>query len=75
MDAALWLLDEPTSGLDAGGVARITDLIRSLVDEGQTVLIIEHNLRVVEKMSDHVVFLSDGKGGRNWELRRDIFGC
>ncbi len=61
MEAPVWLLDEPAAGLDTGAVTQLMTLIRSLVSEGQTVLIVEHNLRVVKDISDWVLFLSNGK--------------
>jgi branched-chain amino acid transport system ATP-binding protein len=61
MEAPLWLLDEPAAGLDTRAVTRMMDQIRGLVSEGQTVLIVEHNMRVVRDISDWILFLSNGK--------------
>jgi ABC-type branched-subunit amino acid transport system ATPase component len=61
MQAGLWLLDEPASGLDGDTLAEFAALLRSLVDEGQTVLIVEHNLRLVKLISDWVLFLDQGQ--------------
>jgi branched-chain amino acid transport system ATP-binding protein len=61
MEAPVWLLDEPAAGLDTGAVTQLMALIRSLVSEGQTVVIVEHNLRVVKDISDWVLFLANGK--------------
>ena len=61
MQADLWLLDEPASGLDGDTLADFAALLRSLVDEGQTVLIVEHNLRLVRAISDWVLFLDQGQ--------------
>ena len=61
MEAPLWLLDDPTSGLDTPAVIQMLKQIRSLVSEGQTVLIVEHNLRVVRDISDWILFMSDGR--------------
>jgi ABC-type branched-subunit amino acid transport system ATPase component len=61
MEAELWLLDEPASGLDGDALIQFADLLRSLVDRGQTVLIVEHNLRLVQKVSDWVLFLDQGE--------------
>jgi branched-chain amino acid transport system ATP-binding protein len=59
-DATLLLLDEPASGLDQKSILRMTDLLRQLVDEGKTVLIVEHNMDVVIHISDYVVVLDFG---------------
>jgi ABC-type branched-subunit amino acid transport system ATPase component len=56
----LWLLDEPAAGLDAAAVQEIMDLVRRLAGRGQTVCIVEHNLRVVRHVSDRVLFLNEG---------------
>jgi branched-chain amino acid transport system permease protein len=54
------LLDEPASGIDARWLERTLDLIAELRAEGKTVCIVEHNLEVVERLADHVVFLEQG---------------
>jgi ABC-type branched-subunit amino acid transport system ATPase component len=61
MRADVWLLDEPASGLDGDALIQFAALLRSLVDDGQTVLIVEHNLRLVEQVSDWVLFLDQGQ--------------
>jgi branched-chain amino acid transport system ATP-binding protein len=59
--ADLMLLDEPAAGLDGPSLERFHVLIRSLVDEGRTVLLIEHNLDIVRQISDRVAFLDNGR--------------
>jgi branched-chain amino acid transport system ATP-binding protein len=59
-DATLLLLDEPASGLDQKSIGRMMDLLRQLVEEGKTVLIVEHNMDVVIHISDYVVVLDFG---------------
>jgi branched-chain amino acid transport system ATP-binding protein len=61
MQADVWLLDEPASGLDGDTLIQFAALLRGLVDDGQTVLIVEHNLRLVSQVSDWVLFLDQGK--------------
>lgn len=61
MGADVWLLDEPASGIDGDALIQFADLLRGLVDDGQTVLIVEHNLRLVQKVSDWVLFLDQGQ--------------
>lgn len=55
--AELLLLDEPASGLSAGTLEAVMALLRRLQSEGKTLLVVEHNTRVVQKIADHVLFL------------------
>jgi ABC-type branched-subunit amino acid transport system ATPase component len=59
--AGLMLLDEPASGLDGPSLRRFHAIVRALVDEGRTVLLIEHNLDIVRQISDRVAFLNNGR--------------
>ena len=61
---ALYILDEPTTGLHSTDIKRLLKVLQSLVDQGNTVLVIEHNLDVV-KTADYVVDIgpSGGKKG------------
>jgi branched-chain amino acid transport system ATP-binding protein len=60
-DAELWLLDEPASGLDLRSYDRFLELLRGKVQEGITVCIIEHNFDIVQRISDRIVFLDQGR--------------
>ena len=62
----LYLLDEPTTGLHFDDVAKLMKLLTQLRDQGNTILIIEHNLDVI-RMADWIIDLGPGggdKGGR-----------
>ena len=62
----LYILDEPTTGLHFDDVRKLLDVLQALVDQGNTVVVIEHNLEVI-KTADYIVDLGpDGgdKGGR-----------
>jgi ABC-type branched-subunit amino acid transport system ATPase component len=58
--AELLLLVEPASGLSAGALDAIMTLLRRLQSEGKTLLVVEHNTRVVQKIADDVLFLHQG---------------
>ncbi|HVY42841.1 MAG: ABC transporter ATP-binding protein [Bacteroidota bacterium] len=59
--ARLWLLDEPASGLDRGSYDRFLSLLRDQVRQGVTICIIEHNLDIVQGISDRIAFLDQGQ--------------
>ena len=58
--AELLLLDEPASGLSASALDQIVALLRRLQSEGKTLLVVEHNTRVVQQIADEVLFLHQG---------------
>lgn len=70
----LLLLDEPAAGLDTAESAVFGDALRSLVDGGTTVLLIDHDMGLVLGVSDHVTVLDFGRviaNGTPAEIRSD----
>jgi excinuclease ABC subunit A len=63
----LYLIDEPTTGLSFYDVHKLLDVIQRLVDKGNSVLVIEHNLDVI-RCSDWVIDLGPEGGDRGGEL-------
>lgn len=63
----LYLLDEPTTGLHYDDVKKLISVLQRLTDQGNTVLIIEHNLDVI-KSADWIIDLGPGGGDKGGEL-------
>ncbi len=63
-----YILDEPTTGLHFDDIRHLLDVLNKLVDRGNTVLVIEHNMDVI-KMADYVIDLGpEGGDGGGWVL-------
>jgi L-cystine transport system ATP-binding protein len=55
------LFDEPTSALDPELVGEVLQVIKQLADQGQTMLIVSHEMNFVRKIANHVVFMDEGQ--------------
>jgi excinuclease ABC subunit A len=62
-----YILDEPTTGLHFEDIHHLLEVLNKLVDRGNTVLVIEHNLDVI-KMADHIIDLGPEGGGGGGEV-------
>ena len=62
-----YILDEPTTGLHTADVHRLIDVLQKFVDNGNTVIVIEHNLDVI-KTADHIIDLGPEGGNGGGEI-------
>lgn len=63
----VYILDEPTTGLHSDDVSRLIKVLQNLVDHGDTVIVIEHNLDVI-KVADYIIDLGPEGGYRGGEI-------
>ena len=60
-ESKLLLLDEPATGINPEMVTEIHNLLKELVSQGKTIIIIEHNIRFVKEIADNVLLMHNGK--------------
>ena len=60
MEPEVMLFDEPTSALDPEMVGEVLDVIKGLVETGMTCVIVTHEMRFAEEVSDRILFIADG---------------
>ena len=60
MEPEVMLFDEPTSALDPEMVGEVLDVIKELVNTGMTCVIVTHEMRFAEEVSDRVLFIAEG---------------
>ncbi len=65
--STFYILDEPTTGLHFADVEKLLQVLQRLVDKGNTVLVIEHNLEVI-KCADHIIDLGPDGGAKGGQL-------
>jgi excinuclease ABC subunit A len=63
----LYILDEPTTGLHFADIQKLMDTLHTLVEQGNTVIIIEHNIDVI-RWADHLIDLGPEGGDRGGEI-------
>ncbi len=63
----LYILDEPTTGLHFADVAKLVEVLQSLVESGNTIVIIEHNMDVI-KIADHIIDMGPEGGSEGGKI-------
>ncbi len=61
LEPEILIMDEPTAGLDPEGTAIILDLIKSLHEQGKTIILVTHDMNIVLSLATDVVVLKEGK--------------
>jgi excinuclease ABC subunit A len=66
-DSTLYVLDEPTTGLHFDDIKKLLEVLQRLVDKGNTVVVIEHNLDVIKSV-DHIIDLGPEGGDKGGQI-------
>ena len=61
MNPEIMLFDEPTSALDPEMIKEVLNVIRDLVEDGMTMIIVSHEMNFAREVSDRIAFLENGK--------------
>lgn len=68
----LWILDEPLTGLDIITVKELIDYMKDYREKGNSIFLTSHNIDIVEKICDRVVFIHKGKILNTYDLHSDL---
>jgi excinuclease ABC subunit A len=63
----MYILDEPTTGLHFADVKQLVEVLNKLVDQGNSMVIIEHNLDVI-KIADHIIDIGPEGGDKGGQV-------
>ena len=63
----IYILDEPTTGLHAADIEKVVEILESIVDRGNTVIVIEHNTDVM-KLADYIIDVGPDGGTKGGEI-------
>lgn len=63
----IYILDEPTTGLHAADIIKIVDILEDIVDRGNTVIVIEHNIDLI-KLADYIIDIGPDGGTKGGEI-------
>lgn len=76
----LYILDEPTSGLNEVDIERFENILLSLQENGDTIIIVEHNIEFISKVSDYIIDFGTVGGNAGGQVAaqgkpKDVFNC
>ena len=63
----IYILDEPTTGLHAADIEKVVDILEAIVERGNTVIVIEHNIDVM-KLADCIIVIGPDGGTKGGEV-------
>lgn len=76
----LYILDEPTSGLNEVDIERFKNILLSLQENGDTIIIVEHNIEFISKIADYIIDFGTVGGNAGGQVAaqgkpKDVFNC